>query len=103
MHTCVSPLRLSTVLPAVSPYAAVAAASPDYTLQSGSPALFRGLHSQMAGSGGGAGQDHRRGGRGGRNPRPFPNDPLFSQQWHWPAVNAPSAWHTGTGSRTVRM
>ncbi|KAI7846424.1 hypothetical protein COHA_000037 [Chlorella ohadii] len=82
---------------------AVAAASPDYMLQSGSPALFRGLHRALAGSGGGAGEARRRGGRGGRNPRPFPNDPLFSQQWHWPAVNAPSAWRTSTGSQTVRM
>ena len=30
-----------------------------------------------------------------------PNDPLYSQQWHWPKINAPAAWDMTTGSQSV--
>ncbi|MBC7286630.1 MAG: S8 family serine peptidase, partial [Armatimonadetes bacterium] len=30
-----------------------------------------------------------------------PNDPMYSQQWHWPKVNAPQAWDMTTGSQQV--
>lgn len=30
-----------------------------------------------------------------------PNDPQYSQQWHWPLIAAPQAWDTQTGSASV--
>jgi thermitase len=30
-----------------------------------------------------------------------PNDPLYAQQWHLPAINAPAAWDVTTGSDKV--
>lgn len=30
-----------------------------------------------------------------------PNDPLYSQQWHYPLINLPQAWDVNTGSGTI--
>lgn len=32
-----------------------------------------------------------------------PNDPLYAQQWHYPAINLPQAWDTVTGAVTIAV
>jgi serine protease len=36
-----------------------------------------------------------------RRPQFVPNDPLYSQQWHYPLINLPQAWDVNTGSGAI--
>lgn len=36
-------------------------------------------------------------------PSAVPNDPLYSRQWHYPAISLPQAWDVTTGSSGVRI